>query len=46
MIKELTTRVSLAVVDSWKVMPPCEYNEPFCHPQCPYLRDCWGDDED
>ena len=32
--------VSWRVVDAWLAIPPCSYNEPYCHVQCPYFYEC------
>ena len=39
-------KVSPALYDAWKVLPPCEKSDdPFCHSQCPYYDECYTDDQ-
>lgn len=38
--RELPQRVSWRVVDAWLCIPPCNYDEPYCHIQCPYFAEC------
>lgn len=44
--EDLPKVVSWRVVDAWLVMPPCNYNEPYCHVQCPYFYECNPSDEE
>lgn len=41
-------KVSDAVVDAWKAIPPCwpKYEHPYCHVQCPYFYECWPEEEE
>lgn len=50
---EFPDKVSLAVIDAWAAIPPCDPSSahPYCHVQCPYYWECWPetyyeDDED
>lgn len=40
--------VSWRVRDAWLVTPPCNFEEPYCHVDCPYFYECnpeYYDDE-
>lgn len=57
-MREIPEKVSWRVVDAWNAIPPCNYNEPYCHVQCPYFYECnppeepsedderWGQDDE
>lgn len=57
-MREIPEKVSWRVVDAWNAIPPCSYNEPYCHVQCPYFYECnppeepsedderWGQDDE
>lgn len=38
---ELPGKVSWRVVDAWLCIPPCAYEKPYCHIQCPYFYECY-----
>lgn len=45
---EIPDSVTRAVVDAWKVKPPCELSREhsYCHHQCPYFYECNSEDQD
>lgn len=43
---ELPQQVSWRVVDAWNAIPPCSYNKPYCHVQCPYFYECHTPEDD
>lgn len=43
---DLPNKVSWRVVDAWLCIPPCNYEHPYCHVQCPYFYECYPEDED
>lgn len=34
--------------DAWMIKPPCERSENNweCNEECPYLLDCWGNEDE
>lgn len=42
----LPDKVSWRVVDAWCCIPPCNYEQPYCHVQCPYFYECNPPEED
>lgn len=38
--------ISWAIIDAWRVHPPCEYSEPYCSPSCPWHYECFAESED
>lgn len=39
--ENLPDKVSWRVVDAWYCIPPCNYEKPYCHVQCPYFSECY-----
>lgn len=44
--RELPQEVSWRVVDAWVAIPPCNYEEPYCHVQCPYFYECYPPEDE
>lgn len=44
---DIPDKVSWRVRDAWMEVPTCDYTEyPFCHIDCPYFYECYGDEEE
>lgn len=44
-LKTIPEHVSWRVRDAWLAVPPCTYDIPYCHADCPYDYECFPDDD-
>lgn len=44
-LKTIPEHVSWMVRDAWLAVPPCTYDIPYCHADCPYFYECFPDDD-